>query len=53
VPRAVFLALGFTTLLYLLLQLVANAVLGPALASFVDAPLAEVGSRVLGPWAES
>ena len=49
VPRAVFLALGLTTLLYLLLQLVAHAVLGPALASFADAPLAEVASRVLGP----
>ncbi len=49
VPRAVFLALGLTTLLYLLLQLVAHAVLGPALASFADAPLAEVASRTLGP----
>ncbi len=49
VPRAVFLALGLTTVLYLLLQLVAQAVLGPALASFADAPLAEVASRVLGP----
>jgi len=49
VPRAVFLALGLTTLLYLLLQLVAHAVLGAALATFVDAPLAEVASRVLGP----
>jgi basic amino acid/polyamine antiporter, APA family len=49
VPRAVFLALGLTTLLYLLLQLVAQAVLGPELASFAEAPLAEVASRVLGP----
>ena len=49
VPRAVFLALGLTTLLYLLLQLVAHAVLGSALATFTDAPLAEVASRVLGP----
>ncbi len=49
VPRAVFLALGLTTLLYLLLQLVAHAVLGPALASFTDAPLAEAASRVFGP----
>jgi amino acid transporter len=49
VPRAVFLALGLTTLLYLLLQLVAHAVLGPSLSSFADAPLAEVASRVLGP----
>lgn len=49
VPRAVFLALALTTLIYLLLQLVAMAVLGPSLASFADAPLAEVASRVLGP----
>lgn len=49
VPRAIFLALGITTLIYLMLQLVAHAVLGPALASFADAPLAEVASRVLGP----
>jgi APA family basic amino acid/polyamine antiporter len=53
VPRAVFLALGLTTLLYLLLQLVAHAVLGPTLASFADAPLAEVASRVLGPLGRS
>jgi amino acid transporter len=49
VPRAIFLALGVTTLIYLMLQLVAHAVLGPALATFADAPLAEVASRVLGP----
>lgn len=49
VPRAVFLALALTTLVYLLLQLVAHAVLGPSLSSFQDAPLAEVASRVLGP----
>jgi amino acid transporter len=49
VPRAVFLALGVTTILYLVLQLVAYAVLGPALASFAEAPLAEVAARVLGP----
>jgi amino acid transporter len=49
VPRAVFYALGLTTLLYLALQLVAHAVLGPGLASFADAPLAEVAARVLGP----
>jgi APA family basic amino acid/polyamine antiporter len=53
VPRAVFLALGLTTLLYLLLQLVAYAVLGPALGTFVDAPLAEVAARTLGPLGRS
>jgi APA family basic amino acid/polyamine antiporter len=59
VPRAVFLALGLTTLLYLLLQLVAMAVLGPALASFTDAfardgllpaPLARLHPRFSTPW---
>lgn len=53
VPRAVFLALALTTVLYLLLQLVAYAVLGPALGDFLDAPLAEVASRVLGPLGKS
>jgi amino acid transporter len=49
VPRAVFLALGLTTMVYLALQLVAHAVLGSALADYPDAPLAEVASRILGP----
>jgi amino acid transporter len=50
VPRAIFLALGLTTLLYLALQLVAHAVLGNELARFAEAPLAEVAGRVLGGW---
>jgi amino acid transporter len=48
VPRAVFLALGFTTLLYLAIQLVAQGVLGSDLARSVDAPLAEASARFLG-----
>ncbi len=50
VPRAVFLALGFTTLLYMALQLVAQGILGPELALFPDAPLAEAAARALGSW---
>jgi amino acid transporter len=50
VPRAVFLAMGIATLLYLLLQLVTHATLGDRLAQFDEAPLAEAASRVLGPW---
>jgi APA family basic amino acid/polyamine antiporter len=50
VPRAVFLALGFTTLLYLALQLVAQGVLGAELARFPEAPLAEAAARALGSW---
>ena len=48
VPRAVFLALGLTTLLYGALQLVSQGVLGADLGHFSDAPLAAVAGRVLG-----
>jgi amino acid transporter len=48
VPRAVFLALGITTVLYLAIQLVAQGVLGSDLAHAVDAPLAEASARFLG-----
>jgi len=48
VPRAIYLALTITTILYLAIQLVAQGVLGAALAHHADAPLAEAGRRVLG-----
>jgi amino acid transporter len=48
VPRAVFLALGITTALYIAIQLVAQGVLGAELASSTAAPLAEGASRFLG-----
>lgn len=48
VPRALFSALAITTTLYLLIQTVAQGVLGPSMASFSAAPLAEAASRVLG-----
>jgi amino acid transporter len=50
IPRAVFLALGISTLIYMAIQLIAHATLGADLARFADAPLAEVASRVLGTW---
>jgi basic amino acid/polyamine antiporter, APA family len=49
VPRAVFLALAFTTLLYLAIQAVAQSVLGPAMKDYSSAPLAEAAARLLGP----
>jgi amino acid transporter len=49
VPRALFLALAMTTTLYLLIQAVAQGVLGPAMSEFASAPLAEAAARVLGP----
>ncbi len=49
VPRAVYAALAVTTLLYMAIQLVAQGVLGGALAGFADAPLAAAADRFLGP----
>jgi amino acid transporter len=48
VPRAIFLSLGITTLLYVLIQLVAQGVLGNDLGKFGDTALAEAASRFLG-----
>jgi len=48
VPRAIFLALAITTALYLLVQTVAQGLLGPSIAHDAAAPLAEAASRVLG-----
>ncbi|MGH9254618.1 MAG: APC family permease, partial [Vicinamibacterales bacterium] len=48
VPRAIFLALGVTTSLYVAIQLVAQGVLGPLLAQQTAAPLADAAARFLG-----
>jgi len=48
VPRALFSALAVTTTLYLLIQTVAQGLLGPSMSTFASAPLAEAASRVLG-----
>ncbi|HXI32413.1 MAG TPA: APC family permease [Vicinamibacterales bacterium] len=48
VPRAVFSALILTTTLYLLIQVVAQGLLGRSMSMFATAPLAEAASRVLG-----
>lgn len=48
VPRAVLLALGVVTLVYILLQVVAQGVLGTELASNRTAPLAAVATRIIG-----
>jgi len=48
VPRALFSALAITTTLYLLIQAVAQGLLGPSMATYSAAPLAEAAGRVLG-----
>jgi basic amino acid/polyamine antiporter, APA family len=49
VPRAVFVAMGIVTLLYIGLQVVAQGVLGPALAGNAT-PLVDAAGQVFGPW---
>ncbi|HXV65055.1 MAG TPA: APC family permease [Vicinamibacteria bacterium] len=49
IPKGVLLSAFVVVLLYTLIQLTAQGVLGEALPSFRDAPLAEVGMRMVGP----
>jgi basic amino acid/polyamine antiporter, APA family len=49
VPRAVFVAMLAITFLYIAIQLVAQGVLGSALATSTT-PLADAAGAVLGPW---
>lgn len=49
VPRGLLLGLGGVTVLYLSIQLVAQGVLGPALAHSTT-PLADAAGIALGPW---
>src|ERR1700730_1491941 len=48
VPRAAYLALVITTVIYIMIQLVAQGVLGSDLANYKDAPLAEAAAKFLG-----
>ena len=48
VPRATLSALALTTLMYLAIQTIAQGILGPELAKYSAAPLAETAGRVLG-----
>src|SRR5437870_4048867 len=48
VPRSAYLALGVTTAIYILIQLVAQGTLGADLANHPDAPLAESAAKFLG-----
>jgi len=48
VPRSAYLALVVTTIIYLMIQLVAQGTLGTDLAKYPDAPLAESAAKFLG-----
>jgi basic amino acid/polyamine antiporter, APA family len=53
VPRAILLALGAATVLYLAIQYVALGIMGPALANTGNTPLAEAAGVALGPVART
>jgi amino acid transporter len=53
VPRAILLALGASTVLYLAIQYVALGIMGPALANTGNTPLAEAAGLALGPAART
>jgi APA family basic amino acid/polyamine antiporter len=48
VPRSIYLALVITTILYIVIQLVAQGTLGADLANHPNAPLAEAAAKFLG-----
>jgi len=48
VPRSAYLALVVTTIIYILIQIVAQGTLGSDLANHPDAPLAEAAAKFLG-----
>jgi basic amino acid/polyamine antiporter, APA family len=48
VPRSAYLALVITTIIYIMIQLVAQGTLGSDLATHKDAPLAEAAVKFLG-----
>ncbi len=49
VPKAIFIGISFVLILYILIQTVAQGVLGTDLAQFKEAPLAETAKIVFGP----
>jgi len=53
VPRAIALAMIGITTLYVVLQVVAQGILGPALARSTVAPLADAAGATLGGWARA
>ena len=48
VPRAAYLALVVTTIIYIMIQLLTQGTLGSDLANYKDAPLAEAAAKFLG-----
>ena len=50
IPRAIFIGIFFVLILYVMIQLVTQGVLGDQLPNFKEAPLAEAGKLIFGPF---
>ncbi len=50
VPRGILLGISVVLILYISIQITAQGILGSSLADFKEAPLAEVGRHVFGPF---
>ncbi|MBV5314462.1 MAG: amino acid permease [Prolixibacteraceae bacterium] len=49
-PKGILISISFVILLYVLIQMVAQGILGASLSTFKEAPLAEVAKHILGPF---
>lgn len=49
IPRGILISISFVIVLYVLIQMVAQGILGTSLSGFKDAPLAEVSKHLIGP----
>jgi APA family basic amino acid/polyamine antiporter len=49
IPKGILLSILIVVILYVLIQMTVQGILGTSIMEFRDAPLAEVGRRILGP----
>ncbi|WP_297100674.1 APC family permease [uncultured Draconibacterium sp.] len=49
IPRAIIFSIGFVLVLYIFIQLISQAILGPALAETSENTLGQVANKIVGP----
>jgi len=49
IPRAIFISIMVVLILYILIQTIAQGILGESLATFKENPLGEIASKIFGP----
>ncbi len=50
IPRAIFVAILGVLIIYVMIQVVSQGILGDTLGNYAESPLAEVAGRIFGPW---